>query len=294
MSKIISLIKRIIRNITPPFIITTFKTLKRKTQKFYSKKVNLDLIDFQNFDNTEVYILGNSPSLSQVNIEDFYGKTIFVCNHFYKHPKFNQLKEKCKIIYFTQDPIQSHINIAKERNLELKEVVRDYLDEILSPNYETILNKSVFDFIKNNNLYLDCKASYYNPQLIFQIFNEKLKQGRVELEKAINIRQTPNAMITYAFIHGFKTINLFGLQHTYVLDKIKNSEVSKHFYSDGEESLKNTGLTELFYDSYLTFNVYKEQAKLAFELNVEIFDCTMDGLLDMFPKKVNTPLKLNS
>ncbi len=293
MSKIIYLIKRIIRNITPPLIITTFKTLKRKTQKAYSKKVNLDLIDFQNFDDTEVYILGNSPSLSQVNVEDFYGKTIFVCNYFYKHPKFNQLKEKCKIIYFTQDPIQIHTNIAKERNLELKEAVLSYFDNFLSESYETIVDKSVYDYFKLNDLYSECKISFFNHNAIFQYFEQKLNSENLDLDKAIKIRHTPNAMITYAFLYGFKTIYLHGLQHSYIRDKIERKLLVPHFYKElkkESETMENIDFTKLFLDEYLTFSVYKEQSKLAKQLNVHIYDCTVDGMLDMFDKKTNFKL----
>jgi hypothetical protein len=287
MSKIISLIKRIIRNITPPLIITTFKTIKRKTQKSYSKKVNLDIAGFQSFEDTEVYILGNSPSLSQVNVEDFFGKTIFVCNHFYKHPKFNQLKEKCKIMYFAQDPIQSHINISTARNLELIEVVCSYFDNFLSESYETIVEKSVYDYFKLNDLYSDCKISFFNYNAIFQYFDGKLNSDNLNLEKAIKIRHTPNAMITYALIYGFRKIYLHGLQHSYIKDKVERLKLVPHFYEESKvesESMENVDFTQLFLDEYLTFSVYKEQSKLAKQLNVSIYDFTIDGMLDMFNK----------
>ena len=74
-------------------------------------------------------------------------------------------------------------------------------------------------------------------------------------------------------LNEYAIINLHGLQHSYVKDRFDSVKVVQHFYEETEETYQNMehrDLTELFLDSHLTFNIYRELTKLAKLLNVKI------------------------
>jgi hypothetical protein len=242
--------------------------------------------------NNELFILGNSPTINELDVSILLDKDVFLCNDFHKYSKFDYIKENCNVTYFAMDSLKSLQNdIIYHKNLDLKKFILDYYSQIFSEDYITYVPFDLYEYVQINGFFPNCKIEYYEFNNIKNYFKTKLFSNSVDtinLDLALDIRHTPNAMLQYGLLKEYAIINLHGLQHSYVKDRFDSIKVVQHFYQETEETFQNMehrDLTELFLDSYLTFNVYKELNKLAKLLNVKIYDYTIDGCLDMFEKR---------
>jgi hypothetical protein len=242
--------------------------------------------------NDELFILGNSPSINELDVSVLFGRDVFLCNDFHKHPKFNYIKENCNVTYFALDSLKSLQNgIIYHKKLDEKKFIMDYYGYIFSENYITVIPIDLYEYLNNNKLFTNCKIEYYEFNSLKNYFKSKLclqYANIVNLHLALSVRQTPNGMLQYGLLKDYAIINLYGLQHSYVKDRFDSLSRVFHFYIETKEEFQNMehrDLTELFLDSHLTFKVYKELNKLAKLLNINIYDYTIDGCLDMFEKR---------
>jgi hypothetical protein len=157
------------------------------------------------------------------------------------------------------------------------------------------LSYDVVDIAKAR--YPDCKFLCFDQRNIKAKIEELFLEKKLEINEeyirdGCQIRHTPHLMIQVALLLGYTRIYLFGLDHSYVRDRFNNINYQPHFYDEFDEIIEKTGdmtqrsLTELFLDSHLTFKVYRAQNQIANSLGVKIYDCTADGCLDMFEKRL--------
>jgi hypothetical protein len=278
----------------PPIFLFIYNALSKK-----KKKNDLEAIDdsylfsscMKSGQNKVLHILGNSPTLSQLNINFIEGNDIFVCNHFYKFKEFEKIKTISNVYYFGFEPLKTFKKIAELDGTDLDVVMSNYFSCFLSEDYYSILPKEVFLYLKNNKKYSKYKILCYSVDAAKKLLTAKLFNKNIDkelIDNILKILQTPHGMLQIALLLGYNEIFLHGLQHSYVRDKLNQINYERHFYEEEEgkkTSFAHLDLAELFYDSFLTFTVYKNLAKLANLLEVKVYDCTKDGDLDMFEKK---------
>jgi hypothetical protein len=291
-------IKKLLYYITPPILFNKLNVLLKSSLKENVPNHAEDLVKLHtiisDLRSDEIYILGNAPSLQDQDLTKLYGKTIFLCNLFYKHELFENLKNNAKVVYFAMEPIETFVKNAFTLKIDLNTYILNHLTQFLSPIYYSIVSKSVYKYINENRLFTDCKIDYYDDEII-SIYIEKYLLKELGLIKEFNvkvatkIRHTPNAMITYSILSRTPRIILLGLQHDYILQKLKNYSDVPHFY-EGDinyvEPINKWELTDLFLNEHITFDVYREQSKLARLCDVHVMDATRNGMLDMFEKTV--------
>ncbi len=260
---------------------------KAKSNNSFGNLLGRELIKLNN----ELFILGNSPTINELDVSILLDKDVFLCNDFYKHSKFNYIKENCNVTYFAMDSLKSLQNdIIYHKNLDLNFFLLDYYSKIFSEEYITYVPFDVYEYVKTNGLFPKCKIEFYDFNNLKNYFKDKIlmkSPNNINLDLALTIRHTPNVMLQYGILKEYIKINLFGLQHSYVKDRFDSITFVPHFYNETEETMQkmeHRDLTELFLDSHLTFKVYKELNNLAKILNIKIVDFTIDGCLDMFEK----------
>jgi hypothetical protein len=239
-------------------------------------------------------ILGNGPSLKHVDFSLLKEYDLYVCNYFYRHKIFESLDNI--IAYFSLDGIsvflkQEAFGLGRVFNL-----VVDYHADFLSNKYISIVNVSIYNYFVKNNIFRDKKLLYSHPtsSLFLRKFARQMKEQGYSIDEALKVRHTPMFMIQAGLMAGYKTIYLYGLEHSYVRDTLNRQLVGGHFYSETQaEVIKNNlgsedvigPLSGLFMDSGLTFRVYEHLAVLAKIMGVRIIDKTTDGCLNMFEKE---------
>jgi hypothetical protein len=239
----------------------------------------------------DLIILGTSPSLNSIdiNILKNTGCDIFVCNGIFKMKSFEFLLSQTGVTYFFGANLKTISEIANDRNMVLDEYILDYFSGLEFFNGNKIFNNSIVNyffqksFFKNNNFAFSFDKY---GKLLNRLLSSKNKD--VDLGLCLNMRHTPHLMLLMGIILGYKNIKLFGLEHSYVRDRFNGINIVNHSYheeSSNKQKMEYRDLTELFLDSHLTFKVYKELNKLSKLLNVNIYDYSIDGCLDMFEKR---------
>lgn len=283
-------LKEYLKLAAPPILFIIIKKIlnSNKSKSSVEKRPGTGIIKLTD----ELFILGNSPTINDLDVAVLLGKDVFVCNDFYKHSSFQYIKENCNVTYFAMDSLKSWENTFPiARKIDLDTVITKYYSEVFSEDYFTFVPIDLHEYLKINNFFPKCKIESYSFNEMNDYFKTKVILKSIDLinlDLALDVRHTPNAMLQFGILNEYAIINLHGLQHSYVKDRFDSVKVVQHFYEETEETYQNMehrDLTELFLDSHLTFNIYRELNKLAKLLNVKIYDYTIDGCLDMFEKR---------
>lgn len=239
-----------------------------------------------------VHIIGNGPSLRKTDFSKFINGDLFVCNEFHRHDIFPTVKKNIRL-YFQMDDMASLKYLCNLSGSSLDIFIDKYYNDLFSIEYTTIINNDLHDFFAKKNINKDLikpmPTNFFKTKLKTKIYDI----SGLNVEIAFQIRHTPHAMIQMAIMLGYKKIYLHGLDHSYVKDRFEGLYYQPHFYEEVNETIKKADkidmesrdLTSLFLDSYKTFLVYKEIGNLANLLGAKIYDCTVNGCLDMFEKK---------
>jgi hypothetical protein len=273
---------RLIALFCPPLIVIIIKKVLSLKVQMKPGRVNIN----KESNKGELIILGNSPSLKFLDTSFLVNKNIFVCNDFFRHPEFSRLLERNQVTYFAMDSFNSWQKSFTNRE-ELEKRLYNYHRQIFSTEYTTVIQQDLFDYFSKRKLFVNCRIQPLNLKEISTFLKFQLKEKNINLEIALNVRHTPQAMIIQGILGRFENIKLFGLQHSYVRDRFNQISQVNHFYEEQPENIQQMAhrdLTELFLDSHTTFKVYKELNLVAQFFNIEIIDCTVDGCLDMFKK----------
>jgi hypothetical protein len=105
-------------------------------------------------------------------------------------------------------------------------------------------------------------------------------------KKPFGIRTVIFQAVQLAYHLGFNEIILLGCDHDYLLDLTKIE--SQHFYPEKEgfsdKETFNLNLEQWFYTYYILWKEYRFIRTYMNEQNVQIFNATNGGMLDVFPR----------
>jgi hypothetical protein len=238
-----------------------------------------------------LYIFGNGPSLKQFSFDDFIGNDLFVCNEFKQHLKFEEIAQNNNLIYFHGDNKRSFKDYAQDGfSDDFNNALRFFFENKFSFDYFTVVSHDIYSDLKK--IFPGTLLVKFDLNIIKKYFLRILGRKYEEIiNKAVDIRHTPNLMLLYGIGLGYKKIYLNGMDHSYVRDKLNNIQVQTHFFDEINEyisaaySIAHRDLSSLFLDSHKTFELYKNQKDFAKIAGVKIIDLTINGCLDMFEKK---------
>lgn len=244
--------------------------------------------------NEKIHILGNGPSLQEVDLNILDGDLMAV-NNFALTEKFEVSKPK----YYILNAPEYWIADVDSEYIELRQKLTKAIDS------KTLWPMSIYlpfgaknsDFCEGLQKIKNIEVIFYNTTpvegyswLTFRIFDAKLGMPRPH-----NILIP--AIMTSLWM-GYKKIFIYGADHSWLSEIFvgENNNVyltQKHFYDTQTakpDVMKKLGknqrrLHEVLEKFYLTFKGYHEIRSYAISRNCQIINYTRNSFIDAFDKK---------
>lgn len=218
-------------------------------------KRNVVIRELRNED--ECYIIGNGPSLKNVDLSVLEDKETFAVNYFYK---------------YCQEGFKSKYFVAVD-DLFAKQETREYLREIQKANEDLIMFLR-YNCYSNNKDFLDLSRSYFIYAKQFQEGNELHINCCKNMTACINVILQ---CIQIAIYMGYKKIYLLGC------DFSEYAQVkAEHFYDAKLPRIYSMGDGARW--AALAHYHHYALRKYADEHGIEIVNLTQDSLIDAYKK----------
>lgn len=215
----------------------------------------------------KVFILGNGPSLSDLDLPALKNEICFVVNRAYLHPEYAVLKPTYHVII--------------DSKLATGEWDLSMIDEILTlnPSVKLLLNSSWYNidkfkrFTENENIFwLDTRL----------FFHSLIKKPSIDLTKITYGSAVVGQAITSAIYMGVNRIILLGVESNGFCGEILNQNT--HFYGTNEDNKlkKIDNLIDDLYFNHLYLRNMSNIKRFVDGNKIEILNATGTGLLQMF------------
>ena len=221
------------------------------------------------------FVIGNGPSLKNVDLSPLNGEITIVMNYFNENPILGTWQP---VVYCAADPVSSY-NVHE---LEMmKEVPKKIFpkDGYFLPLSVRQLFKQKCTFPKEKTFYLDmCKN--FEDWII--------TTNEISLtDKIAKVQNTAVLGIMLGMYMGCKKIYLLGLDHNWLA--YKKISLTPHFYQNRESRDMNDPTNNWKYqqnmEAVLTmFRQYEKIHEYAKKRNIEIINLTEGSFLDEFPQ----------
>lgn len=222
--------------------------------KKYLKK-NAELKD--KYKGQRCYILGNGPSIKQLDVTQIVGAPTFVVNKFYKSPIYDQIKPTFHCVY----------------DRFIFEECKDELNDIIAENkYNTtfIFTRRAIGQVKDES------RCYY----VYSTLLPTKRNNHYELTGNANtwLNVVP-FVIMCAIYMGFSEIVLLGCDFS-----LFASRKDSHFYDSGENVDRKESLFQDLQGHAIVCCQHSYLKKYADAHGVKIVNCTPGSLLDVYPQ----------
>ena len=263
--------------------------LNRMIRKRHNKELTKSIRENKIFRDSHMgercFVLGNGPSLLDVDLEKLADEFVFSCNNFslvegYKKAKTN--------VHLWAD--LSFFELREDQKYNHDELMDNY-NKIAEENPVCFFHEQAFDFVKKNHLDEKLDAHYFS---VFPALDSK-KRNQFDLSKAISLYTTVvQYAISIAIYMGFKEIYLLGCDSTNIVSAINSAMNIKsegmHAYKNDDvnerykELLNHWSMTELFYDQYYLFEGYQTLKEECDKRGVKILNCSSKTLINEIPR----------
>jgi hypothetical protein len=268
-------LKEIMKKYTPDI----FKTIVihiyvRYLYYFKYKKILSENRKLKNkYQGKRCFLIGNGPSLNQMDLIKLRNEYTFVFNFFYLHKDFNKIKPK---FYCLMEPLK---NLTKY-NVNINKFFPEINKAFKNIDVKMFFRVDIKRYIESNKLFLNKNIHYLLADrgiLKTLIINDDISKYYSFADASIN-----NAICIAVYL-GFSEIYLVGCDYDIILCKD-----IKHFYenelSGGRSPLKNANNLILAKD-LVEYLEAMEKIKNHFKkYNVKIFNAGIGGLTDTFPR----------
>lgn len=226
------------------------------------------------------FILGNGPSLNNINFSELSTEYIFTVNQLFKNPKFEELHTNYHI---WSDPI--FFDLFNEERMS-----KEYVNEFYKVN--TFDNKPICfmpmqarKYIERFSIDKELNVNYIHTCLTF--FDGIKRCG--DFAKLVPSFSTVviNA-IQLAIYMGFKEIYLLGCDCTGIVAKIEKEQgktVNSYAYMMSERDVKlvDTDFEKAFKSWMKIFHQYKWVSRICNSQNIKLVNCTENSILNVIP-----------
>lgn len=256
---------------------------------------HLEVILSQNnrFKNTHsgerCFILGNGPSLKNVDLSLLADEFVFTVNNFAFVDGFEKVKTN---VHLWMD--MAYFNARNDVKLEKEKLMLSYT-KIATQNPICFVDIAGLPFIKQNKLDEILQFNYLYQGISHIASNNPLY---IDISKPITgFHNVVHYAIVIAIFMGFKKIYLLGCDATGILETVRFilnlPSLDDHAYSDPEEVSKrnqqavdNIGITTLFFGHYCIFLGYDKLYYICKNLlNVDLINCSSQTLITSIPRK---------
>lgn len=266
--------KKKIKQYIPQITIDIFAYIKILPIYLKVKEVLKSNKSYENkFENEEVYIIGNGPSLKNFDLQSIYGHHVITMNHFELHPQ----KDKFKIV--------AHC-IGEPYNSVTWEDPISMINGVKANSYW--VNADTVTFFADKNIK---NIHYYLPGVRS---SAEMLTGMDLAGIALQYHSTSQMAINLALYFGFKKIYLLGLDHDWLVTR----GYSPHFYNETEDipkiDMSMWTYTEMIKISLNLFDTYAKLKKNSEAINASIINLSSPSYLDVFPTKPQAKAKCRS
>ena len=257
------------------------------------KRLEVILSQNERFRNTHLgercFILGNGPSLKNVNLSSLADEFVFTVNNFAFVDGFEKAKTN---VHLWMDA--AFFNARDDVKLEKEKLMLSYT-KIATQNPICFVDIQGFSFIKQNKLDEILQINY-----LFQGVSHITSDNPLYLDISKPITGFYNVVhyaIIIAIFMGFKKIYLLGCDSSGILETVNSflnlPVVDDHAYSDPEDVSKrnkqlaeNLGITKIFFGHYCTFLGYDKLYDVCKNLlKVDLVNCSSQTLITSIPRK---------
>jgi hypothetical protein len=285
--------------ITPPIFFKIVKKIIifKKNNNLLDKKYNKNLkienwgMDFSKSQQNCV-ILCNGPSLNNSIDQsyDFISNSVkIVVNFSPLSDLFWKLKPDFLVLV---DPSFWEENIDKDLKIKIEELVEKIKDidwniKIVMPILKNQKNRftEVLSGVKNIN-FVNINSKPSSKEFIEDRILEYASNNSSPLFQSVSV-----ASLYFAMNIGFKKIYLFGFDHDWIKNIIIDDSnnlllMDNHYYDKSKQTYKiiKSNLLEEFRAQYQLHNSYNEIREYAKVLDIKIYNCTKNSLLDSFER----------
>ncbi|WP_292522447.1 hypothetical protein [Methanoculleus sp.] len=220
------------------------------------------------------FILATGPSIKRQNLKLLQNEICIAVSNFFVHPDYTIINPE----YYCIAPY--HLPITEG-------AWQKWMDEIEKNTGEAKLFFGISDKNRNEMHERFRKRDVY--YLKFGGLWGRNTPRSIDISRMIPGPQSVSIMALYVALYlGFKEIYLLGCDHDWLLHVNK----SVHFYPENNHAMVKSGYNEWFqgdlegqFQDYVTlWRQYKCIREIASENDVQIFNATDGGLLDVFPR----------
>lgn len=265
--------------------IFIFRIKFKRKNRTITKKIR----DNAKFHNTHVgercFILGNGPSLKDINLDLLGDEFVFSVNNFslvdgYKKAKTN--------IHLWAD--LSFFELREDQKYNHDDLIDGY-KKMAGENVVCFVPDQAYDFIVKNKLDEMLDINYFS---IFASIDSGVR-SHFDLSKVISGYSTVvQYAVSIAVYMGFKEIYLLGCDSTNIISLLnsamgirsegmhayKNDDVNERY----KELLKHWTMTEAFHDQYLLFEGFKTLKEECDRRSIKLINCSTKTLINELPR----------
>ncbi len=257
---------------------------KRKN-KLLTKKIRSNV----KYHNTHVgercFILGNGPSLRNVNLSLLEDEFVFSVNNFSLVDDYKKAKTN---IHLWAD--LSFFELREDQKYDHDELIINY-KRMAEENAVCFVPDQAYDFIKNNKLDEILNINYFS---IFVSIDSEVR-SHFDLSKVISGYSTVvQYAISIAVYMGFSEIYLLGCDSTNIISLLnsamnirsegmhayKNDDVNERY----KELLKHWTMTDAFHDQYMLFEGFMTLKEECDKRNIQLVNCSSKTLINELPR----------
>lgn len=229
------------------------------------------------------FILGNAPSLLDVDFSCLKNEIVFACNHI----AFVEGYEKLNVnYYFAMDEAFFCMdNKVRTNNCEIAKTFSKIGE---NKGIEFFVPYNAMEFVKTN-LDKNLRINY-----IYRVVCPKMKKSNVRLDKkCYPFQLTVQMMIGAAIYMGFDKIYLLGLEESAIIDLLNNraEHSMRHAYNNELErktllgAIPPLSMVELLRNYEKVFSEYEKLAQYCKDNKIQLFNSTPYSLIDSIDHK---------
>ena len=230
------------------------------------------------------FILATGPSILFQDLKPLKNEVCFAVSEFYLHHDINIIRPDFHVLAPNHPPFT--MEAVSTRLTRIQELYQNEVTVFLGDNNYV---NSYWEFLRKKPLNMNLNIHYINYFNSYQLNDDNCnKKETWDIHgNPFSPRTVVYTAIQIAVYMGFKQIYLLGCDHDYLSDITRVT--NHHFYQEGEgisdvEHLSEFTTEKWLEEYYLRWKQYRLMKQYLELKEIQIFNATRGGLLDVFPR----------
>ena len=260
--------------------------LVNKRRKELTRLIKLNKRYYNSHTGERCFILGNGPSLKDVNLGLLENEFTFTVNNFSLVEGYEKVKPN---VHLWID--YSFYEMRNDQKYDHDELMTNY-KRISELNPICFMVDVAYDFVKKYDLDKILNVNYFS---VIDPLDSKVR-SQFDLSRAISPYSTVvQYAVSIAVYMGFKEIYLLGCDSTNIVSIINSAmnirSENMHAYKNDDvnerykELLNHWSMSDVFYDQYVLFEGYKTLKDECDKRGVKLINCSSKTLINELPRK---------